>query len=182
MANRTREDLIAPFNLIISHLPGYPEKKEAMKHLQWLLDDIEFVESRPNLLLAKVPDPLDAVARLKRSLPEHTPILRIVPVLRVAYPSVEQVRNVVHDMLKDKNGSFAIRLDGHLYDSEGRMMHKTDSIEVIADGLDLPVNLKNPEILVYIKIVRYRRNYLAAIYVGSPDNILSVQKLFGRSG
>ncbi|MCE4609380.1 MAG: THUMP domain-containing protein [Desulfurococcales archaeon] len=181
MSSRRNIELYAPFNLIVSHLPGYDEKREAMKHLRWLLDDVEIVESRPNLLLAKVEDPIDAVERLKRSLPKHTTILRVIPVMEVTYPNVENVRDVIHKLLKGREGSFAIKLDGHLYDSEGRMMHKVDSITVIADGIDLPVNLSNPDILVYIKIVKYRRNYLAALYVGSPEGILSVKKLFGEN-
>ncbi len=166
-----------PFNLIVTHLPGYPNKRDAIRQLSWLLDDIEIVDSRPNILLAKVPDPDSAVASLRRSLPENTPILRIIPVHAVAYPKVESVRPVVHELLrKQPQGSFAIKLDGHLYDSEGRMMHKVDAITVIADGIDRPVRLKKPDILVYIKVVRYRRSYLAAIYVGKPEGILSASK------
>jgi tRNA acetyltransferase TAN1 len=170
--------IMTSFNLIVTHLPGYPNKRDAIRQLTWLLDEIEIVDSKPNILLAKVSDPIEAVKRLRRSLPENTPILRVIPVLRVVYPRVEQVRDVVHNLLKEMPpGSFAIKIDGHLYDSEGRMMHKVDSAQVIAEGIERPVNLRSPEILVYIKIVRFKRSYLAAIYVGRPENILSISKL-----
>ena len=172
--------LYAPFNLIVTHLPGFPNKRDAIRHLQWLLDDVEIVESRPNILLARVPDPDEAVERLRRSLPSETPILRVIPVHAVTYPRVEKVKTVIDNLLgKAPPGSFAIRIDGHLLDSESRMMHKTDAAVVLAEGVERPVNLSSPDILVYIKIVRYRRSYLAAVYVGPPDRILSVSKLRG---
>ncbi len=170
--------LYAPFNLIVTHLPGFPNKRDAMRHLQWLLDDIEIVESRPNILLVRVSDPGLAVERLRRSLPRDTPILRVVPVHAVTYPRVDEVKNVVDRLLsRAPPGSFAVRIDGHLLDSERKMMHKTDAAIVIADGIERPVNLSNPDILVYVKVVRYRRSYLAAIYVGPPSGILRVAKL-----
>ena len=172
--------LMAPFNLIVTHLPGYPNKRDAVRQLGWLLDDVEIVESKPNIILARVPDPDDAVARLRRSLPRDTPILRVIPVHAVTYPLVEDVRKEVHRLLRERGrGSFAIRIDGHLLDSERRRMHKVDSAVVIAEGLDLPVNLSSPDTLVYIKVVKYRRSYLAAIYVGPPEGILSTAKMRG---
>ncbi len=173
---RAGKSVIASFNLIITHLPGYDEKREAAKHIHWLLDEYEIVESRPNIMLLRIPNPDDAAARLARSLPENTPILRVIPVHAVTYPSVENVREVVHELMRGRKGSFAIKLDGHLLDSEGARMHKTDAIRIVAEGIENPVNLSNPDILVYIKIVRYRRNYLAAIYVGSPEGIVSTRK------
>ena len=166
-----------PFNLIVTHLPGWPNARDAERHLYWLLREVEVVHRAPNILLARVPDPRDAVARLRRSLPASTPILRVIPVDDVVYPRVDEVRESVHRLLAEApEGSFAIKLDGHLYSEEGDRMHKLDAIKIIADGLDRPVNLSSPDVLVYIKVVRYRGGYLAAVYVGPPDGILSVVK------
>ena len=176
-------EVMAPFNLVVTHLPGYPNKREAIRHLTWLLDDVEIIDSRPNIILARVPDPDDAVARLRRSLPRGTPILRVIPVHAVTYPKVEEVREVVHRLLRERGrGSFAIRIDGHLLDSEGRQMHKVDAAVVIAEGVGLPVNLSSPDTLVYIKVLRFRRSYVAAIYVGPPSGILSTAKLHQGEG
>ncbi|MCE4624294.1 MAG: THUMP domain-containing protein [Desulfurococcales archaeon] len=173
-----KKELMAPFNLIVTHLPGYPNKRDAMRQLSWLLDDVEIVDSRPNIILAKVPDPDDAVRRLKRSLPiDSTPILRVIPVHAVTYPKVDSVREVVHRLLREAGpGSFAVRLDGYLY-SDGERLHRVDAAKIIADGVERPVNLSSPDILVYVKVVRFRRSYLAAIYVGPPDGILRVVRL-----
>jgi len=166
-----------PFNLIVTHLPGWPNARDAERQLYWLLRDVEVVYRAPNIILARVPDPRDAVARLRRALPRETPILRVIPVDEVVYPRVDEVREAVHRLLGEApEGSFAIKLDGHLYGEEGERLHKIDAIRIIAEGLDRPVNLSDPDVLVYIKVVRYRGGYLAAIYVGPPDGILSVVK------
>lgn len=167
----------APFNLIVTHLPGWPHARDAERHLEWLLDGVEIVHRAPNILLAKVEDPRDAVGRLRRSLPASTPILRVIPVDTVTYPNVSDVRKAVHSLIsKQPEGTYAIKLDGHLYGENGELMHKVDSIKIIADGIERPVNLSSPDILVYIKIVRYRRSHLAAIYVGPRNGILSTVK------
>ncbi len=179
MEHRARR-LGEPFNLIITHLPGWPNARDAERQLSWLLDEVEVVHRAPNIILARVPDPRDAVARLSRSLPEGTPILRVIPVDAVVYPKVDEVRKVVHELLsKAPEGTYAIKLDGHLYDEEGNRMHKIDSIQVIADGIERRVNLSSPDLLVYIKVVRYRRGHLAAVYVGPPEGILSTVRLRG---
>ena len=165
-----------PFNLIVTHLPGRPNARTAERQLVWLLPSIRIVYRMPNIILAKTPDPRDTVARLKRSLPAETPILRVIPVDAVVEARVEAVKRVVHRLLSQApEGSYAIRLDGHLEDEEGRRMHKIDSIRVIADGIERPVNLDNPDILVYIKVVKYRGRR-AAVYVGPPNGILSTVK------
>ncbi len=171
----------APFNLVVSHLPGRIMAREAEKHLVWLLRDVRIVYRMPNLILARVGDPRDAVTRLRRSLPDSTPILRVVPLDYVTEPVVSKVRRVVHGLLEEApEGSYAIRLDGHLLDEHGRMMHKIDSIRIIAEGIERPVNLTAPDLLVYIKVVKYRVGYLAGIYVGPPNGILSTVKERGK--
>lgn len=166
----------APFNLIVTHLPGRPNARTAERQLVWLLPSIRIVFRMPNIILAKTPDPRDTVARLRRSLPRDTPILRVIPVDLVVEARVDTVREAVHRLLaKAPEGTYAIRIDGHLQDTEGRLMHKIDSIKVIAEGIERRVNLDNPDILVYIKTVRYRGRK-AAIYVGPPSGILSTVK------
>ncbi len=166
-----------PFNLVITHLPGWPHARDAEKHLYWLLDGVEIVYRAPNIILARVDDAKGSVERLRRSLPASTPILRAIPVDEVTYPRVSDVKEAVHGLIENAPpGSYAIKLDGHLYDDNGELMHKIDSIKVIADGIERPVDLTNPDILVYIKVVKYRRGRLAAIYVGPREGILSTVK------
>lgn len=165
------------FNLIVTHLPGYYERREALDELRWILDSIDVVERYNNVLLLWVPRPREAVERLRRKLPEGTPVLRVIPVDRVTGLGVSEVREAVHELLSRAGpGSFAVRIDGHLVDEEGRLMHRVDSARVIAEGVERPVNLKSPEVLVYVKVVGRPGRRRAAIYVGPPRGILSLAR------
>ncbi len=164
--------------MIITHLPGYESKRAVI----YLLRDLGLwiVDSRPNIVVARTwDDPVKAAHRLKEAVSEsgYVPILRIIPVRRVTNPYVDAVREAVHaELRKAGEGSFAIRLDGYLYDDNGRLMHRMDSIRFIAEGVDRKVDLSDPDILVYIKVVRVKGRYMAGIYVGIPGNIISLAK------
>ncbi len=165
----------ARFNLIVTYLPGYYERREALDELRWILEVFDIVDRYQNVLLLWVPRPLDAVERLRRRLPEDTPIQRVIPVNAVVPPLVNRVKEVVHELLTSApEGSFAIKIDGHLVDGDGNLMHRVDSARFIAEGVERPVNLKKPDVLVYIKVVGRPGRKRAAVYVGPPRGILSV--------
>lgn len=170
------------FNLIVTHLPGPEGKRRAIWTLKQLLPDLSIVDSKPNILLCTVEDPLKAVEVLRSSLPPKTTILRVIPVLDVRSVKVSDVKSSVENLIaKTEGGSFAIRLDGHLEDERGRLMSRRESIEIIASGIDRRVNLRNPDVLVYIKVVKLGRRWVAAIYVGKPSNIISTVKHYVSS-
>ncbi len=161
------------FNLIVTHLPGSEAKRRTIWVLRQLLPGFTVVYSRPNVILGRVDDPLEAIRILKANLPPRTPILRVIPVLEVRSVRVLEVKDAVDRLIAGAGeGSFAIRLDGYLEDESGRLLSRIEAIELIARGIDRKVNLKNPDILVYIKTVRIYRRWFSAIYVGHPSNIL----------
>ena len=166
------------FNLIVTHLPGYDSKRAVLHMLR--SQGLWIVDSKPNIIIARAAgDPVEAVEKLRNAAYsiEHVPILRIIPIKRVTNPYVDSVRDAVHSEIKRMGeGSFAIRIDGYLYDDNGRLMHRIDSIRFIAEGIDRRVDLDNPDILVYIKVVRVRGRYRAGIYVGDPGKIVSLAK------
>jgi len=163
------------FNLIITHLPGPEAKRRAIWTLKQLLPNFTITYSRPNMLLGRVEDPLKAIEILKVNLPSKTTILRVIPVLEVRSVRVLDVKDVVEKLIaKAGEGSFAIRLDGYLEDENGRLMSRIEAIKLIARDIDRKVDLRNPDILVYIKTVKIYRRWFSAIYVGSPSNILRI--------
>lgn len=169
-----------PFNLIITHSPGYEYRREVFRTLKYLLEDFEVLDIRENIILGRCPNPLKCVDSLRRSLPEATPILRVIPVLRVTSTYIDAVKEEVDDLLSlEGEGSFAIRIDGYLLDSKGQRLHRRDAAIILAEGIERPVNLSNPDILVYVKVVRFKGRHVAGIYVGPPDNILSTAKITG---
>lgn len=124
-------------------------------------------------------DPIKAVDILRKNLPPKTTILRVIPILEVRSVKVLDVKEAVEKLLKSMSeGTFAIRLDGYLEDENGDLMKRRDSIELIARDIDRKVNLKNPDVLVYIKTVKLGRRWVSAIYVGNPSNIISTVKMY----
>ncbi|MCE4601604.1 MAG: THUMP domain-containing protein [Desulfurococcales archaeon] len=169
------------FNLIVTHLPGSPAKREAIMELRRLLrDEVDIVATAPNIIFARSRDPDDAISRIRGGIGEDTVILRVIPVYRVVDPNIEAVKSAVDDLLLQADpGSFAVKVDGYLRDVDGSLMHRRDAAVKIAEGVDRPVNLSNPDILVYVKVVKIRGRYSAAIFVGPPSMILSTTKLRG---
>jgi tRNA acetyltransferase TAN1 len=165
---------VREFNLIVTHLPGYYERREALNELRWILDPFSIVDRYHNVLLLWVPRPIEAVERLRRELPDDTPVLRVIPVSRVVQPDVKAVREAVHELIRGApEGPFAVRIDGHLH-GPGGLLHRVDAARIIAEGIERPVNLKSPSVLVYVKVVGRPGRRRAAVYVGPPRGILSV--------
>jgi len=136
------------------------------------------VATQPNLIFARVRDPDRAVDMIRGSIGRDTVILRVIPVYRVVDPNIEAVKRAVDDlMLQAGDGSFAVRVDGYLRDEEGRLMHRRDAAIRIAEGIERRVDLGNPDILVYVKVVRIRGRYSAAVFVGPPSLVLSTAKV-----
>jgi tRNA(Ser,Leu) C12 N-acetylase TAN1 len=86
-----------------------------------------------------------------------------------------------------QNESFRITLQGHLMvvDPEGRrkVMHSIDSIREIAKYVDRPVNLENPDWVVYVKVVRVLRGRrVAAVSLLKPTELINLRDLTQAEG
>ncbi len=172
------------FNLIVSHEPGRNFSRRALREVQAVLGRVTVFDTPQSLLLLRVDNPFHAVELLRERLPEDTVVLRVIPLDRVVEPLLSRVRDVVHELFRAKvprGASYAIRLEGHLYtkraNGELRRLHKIEAIRVIADGIDNPVNLRNPDYLVLVRVVRvYRATYYAGVMVAPPDYVFSTVK------
>jgi len=166
------------FNLIVAHEPGYNSMRKALREIESIIGRARLFDAPRSLLLLKVEDPYDAVKRIAREVSDDSVILRAVPIDLEVSPYVDYVAAAVKDLLKSKaseNTRFAIRLEGKLYNREtGKLLHKREAIEAIAEDIDLPVDLDNPDILVLIKVVRVHRSLgYAAVMVAPPCAIYS---------
>ncbi len=180
---KTMPNLYKLFNLIIAHEPGYYERREALRIVRNIIGNLTVFAQPQSLLLLKVNDPFMAVIKLKEELDLDMPILRAIPLDGETDPYVEDVADIVRELIQEKVGlrrpSFAIKLEGYLYSrKEKRLLHKNEAIRIIAEGIDLPVNLSNPELLVLIKVVKVQRaQRYAGIMVASPDSVFSRARL-----
>ncbi len=170
---------MAWFNLIVTHMPGYHMRRAAVDDLERVVGRVMVVWARQNVVYAVVPDARAAVEALRARLTPKTPILRVIPIDEVVRPRVEEVRMAVHRLLAARPpGSVAVRIEGYL-SGPGGPMHRRDAAIAIMEGVERPVNLGSPDVLVYVKVARFRGGRVAAVYVGPPKGILSVVKELG---
>jgi len=166
-----------PFNLIITHLPGYGMRRETLLELHNYLDYFKLVFYDKNKLLGKVKEPKVASLKLCKELPEKTTILRAIPIDDVVPPKISYVIESVKKLLEKRNrGKFAVKVDGYLMNKNGNLIHRPEAASIIGANIDRDVNLKKPDILVYIKVTKFRRMYVAAIFVDDPKYIFSSAK------
>ncbi len=173
--------VIRLFNLIVSHLPGIRESRRALRFVKSVVHGVRVIDTPQSLLLLKVDDPYGAVKAIADSIePGSTPILRVVPVDVNTRPFLNVVREVVRELASKipENSSFAVRLEGRLYDESGNPVHRLDAVRAIADPINRPVDLRNPDYLVLVKVVSlsYGQRY-AAVMVAPPDSIFSIARV-----
>lgn len=173
-----------PFNLIITHEPGYENFLLAKHQVLEILGEASIIDTAQSIMLLRVDDPYKAVQEIASKLPESTPILRAVPIDDVVEPTTQKVGEAVKRLAEERipeKATFRIKLDGHLYRDMGgvwQRLHKQEAIEEIARLIDRPVNLDNPMWLIYIKVVRMYGGWeYAAIMVAPPTSIFS---MYGR--
>ena len=164
------------FNLIVSHQPGRAGYLEALRYLRAYLEGFQVFYSRQSIILARVPDPYRAVKVLADRLPPDSPILRVIPVDEVT-PSyledvVEKVK-VLYPRRIPRDARFAVRVEGRLYRREGGEVSRLEAHRVIGGVVDRPVDLRNPDYLVLVKVVRVSGGGYAGIMIAPPSSIYS---------
>jgi len=175
------------FNLIVSHEPWPGEERRTLRIVQDILGRVRVFDTPRNLLLLKVDEPFEAVRKLEAHLGPEDPVLRAIPLDGETAAYAEDVRDAVVEVLREKLGDkrprFAIRLEGRLWSREtGQLLHKDEAISIIAEPIDLPVNLNNPEVIVLIKPVRlHRAQRYAGIMIGSPNAVYSRARKWRRA-
>ncbi len=175
------------FNLIVAHEPGRWGFREALRVLRGLLPGALVFDTPKHLILLRVGDPYAAVERLAANLDSGQPILRAIPLDAVAPPYVEDVARLAARLAAEKaeggEATFAVRVEGRLWRREtGEPVSSREAVEAIAEGIDLPVDLRSPGLLVLVKVVRLSRaQRYAGIMVAPPSSIYSRDRRRGRS-
>jgi len=154
------------FNLIVIHEPGLNNYGWARNQVRQVLGlDAVFVSAYQSVILYKVKgDPHEVARKLREYLSNaSTPIIRVVPVDYVTEPLIDRVCEVVKELVPKipKDSTFRITLEGHLFrvreDGARVRMHTIDSIREIAKYVPRPVNLENPDWVIYIRVVKYMK-------------------------
>ena len=177
--------LMRLFNLIVAAEPRWPGPRRALSLVKDILGQAIVFDTPKSLILLRVDNPYEAVEKLAANLGPEDPVLRAVPLDGETPAYVEDVAEAVRSLVEEKAGagkpSFAIKIEGHLRSREtGDTLHNIDSVKIIAEGIDLPVNLDNPDLLVLVKVVRLGRGQrYAGIMVAPPGSIYSRARRYG---
>ncbi|RLI10994.1 RNA methyltransferase [Candidatus Bathyarchaeota archaeon] len=171
------------FNLLVSTPRGL--EHDACSELWFLLgevgDERAEVETTPvkGLIWAKTAlDPFEVVKRFRQLLAERPEefrvIQRVIPIERVVRTDLAEIARAAQELALTKiepGEKFRITVE-----KRHTQLGSMDIIKAVAEGIDRPVDLKNPDKIVLIEVV----GGLTGISVIRPDDILSVPKERGR--
>jgi len=171
------------FNLVITHEPGLDNYRWARNQIRQLVGEgLRYISSYQSVILYDVDkDPHEVAKRIREALGgQATPIIRAIPIDYVVDPYIERVEEIVKDLAgKIPEGvKFRITLEGHLYTmEEGRRkrLHTIDSVNAFAKYIDRKVDLEHPDIILYIRVVKYMRGRRkAGIALLKPEELKRV--------
>ena len=165
------------FNLIVSHIPGREGYHEALRYLRAYIEGLQVFYTRQSVILARVPDPRRAVRVLSENLPPDSPILRAIPVDVVVQPYLEDVREAVaklYPRVIPEDATFAVRVEGRLRRRDGGEVGRVEAQSEIGAIVDRRVNLRNPDYLILVKVVKTGGGAAyAAVSITPPSLIYS---------
>ncbi len=170
------------FSLIVTHEPGLDNYRWVRNQLRQITGGkLRYVSSYQSVVLYDVDeDPHEVAAQIRRALKGvGTPIIRVIPVDYVAEPEIDEVCEVVKEFIAPKvpeGVKFRVTLEGHLLgrgeDGRLRRLHTIDSVRRVAALIDRPVDLENPDVILFIKVVRYMRwRRKAAVSLLKPEEL-----------
>lgn len=167
--------------MIVIHEAGADNYSWVRNYVSQLLGDkVRYASSYQSVILYKAEDARGA-AKLIRESASNTPIIRVIPVDYVVEPEVGKVCEVVKELAIriPPNESFRITLEGHLYRVNERgfteELHTIDAVRELAKFVERPVDLENPQWVIYVRVVRYHRVFKkAAVTLLKPDELKRV--------
>jgi len=173
------------FSLIVTHEPGIDNYRWARNQLRQIVGTkLRYVSSYQSVILYDLDeDPHEVAREIREALKGvGTPIIRVIPVDYVTDPYINDVVEVVKESIAPKipeGTKFRVTLEGHLYavreDGSRVRMHTIDAVREIAKYIDRPVDLENPELIVFVKVVKYMRGRRkAGISLLKPEELRRV--------
>lgn len=173
---------IPEFNLIVVHEPGIDNYERVRNYVKQLLGNkVLYAYSYQSVVLYKCLDePHECAEVIRRSSREAgIPIIKVIPVDLVVRADIAYVREAVRKLANKipQGETFRITLQGHLErtDREYSVELSTDiAIREVASEIDRPVNLTNPDWVVYIRVIRVGLAKVAAVSVLKPHELARI--------
>lgn len=164
---------------MVIHEPGVDNYSWVRNYIKQLLGDrVEYVSSYQSVILYLTEDPHGVAKLIRESLTNtSSPIIKVIPIDYVVDPLINEVSRVVSELSGEipSDQTFRITLEGHLFYDNGGFLKELGSLETIkelAKYVDRPVNLDNPDWIIYVRVVRFRRVLKkAAVSLLKPEEL-----------
>ncbi len=173
---------MSDFNVTVACWRGKELKAELELKSYWG-NDFYVVRKQPSLLIIKHrKDPFEAVKKLKEVVdPRYTTLLKAIPFDYSVPADIEEVIKAVKEAAKKipEGETYRITLHGPIFELKGDdwvELDKMEAIRRIAEVVDRPVNLDNPQWVVYIKSMPLRGIQVAGVSVHKPEWIFTVKE------
>lgn len=155
---------------MVIHEPGVDNYSWVRNYIRQLLGDkVEYISSYQSVILYLTEEPRAVSKMIKESLVStSSPIIKVIPIDYVVDPLINKVAEAVKELASriPDNETFRITLDGHLfYEDEGflKELGSLEAIRELAKHVDRPVNLENPDWVIYVRVIRFRKVMKRAI-------------------
>lgn len=170
------------FNLVVVHEPGVENYGRVRNFIKQLLGGrVVYAYSYQSVVLYKCLDePHDcAEAVRKRSREAGIPIIKVIPVDVVVKADVGSVREAVRRLVDriPEGETFRITLQGRLERGEegGTVEVSWDAaVREIASEVDRPVNLTNPDWVIYVRVIKIGLVKVAAVSLLKPQELARI--------
>lgn len=164
------------FNLIVVHEPGIENYVRARDYVKQVLGDRAiYAYSYQSVVLYRcMDDPHVCAEAIRRGSREAgVPIIKAIPVDSVTRADVASVRESVRRLASriPQGETFRVTLKGHLERVEGGRpveLSSDEAVREIAKEVDRPVNLTQPDWIVYVRVVRMGLVRVAAVSLLKP--------------
>ena len=172
---------LSDFNVTVACWRGRELKAELELKSYWG-KNFYLVKKQPSLLVVKYKgDPFEAVKKLKELVdPRYTTLLKAIPYDFSVPADINEVIKAVEKASEKipEGESYRITLKGPLFELEGDEWVEVDrdeAIRRIAEVVKRPVNLDNPQWVVFIKSIPIRGIQMAGVSVHKPEWIFTVK-------
>lgn len=172
---------MSDFNVTVACWRGREIKAEVELKSYW---DKNFyvVKKQPSLLVVKhKEDPFEAVRKLKELVdPRYTTLLKAIPYDFSVPADIKEVVKAVEKAAKKipEGEAYRITLKGPLFEfnnDEWIELDKDKAIRMIAEVVNRPVNLDNPQWVVFVKSIPIRGIQMAGVSVHKPEWVFTVK-------
>lgn len=170
---------IPEFNLIVIHEPGIENYERVRNYIKQLLGNrVIYVYSYQSVVLYKCLDEPRTCAEVikERATEVGIPLIKVIPVDAVVRAEVGSVRTAMRELAAriPPNETFRITLQGHLNKEDQGLvieLSSSEAIREIASEIDRPVNLSNPDWVVYVRVIRIGLAKAASISLLRPQEL-----------